>query len=62
MRRTTYKADGLSGPNVSAVLLDVPGGETSTTPVTLPHGAMLTLPRRASVDSGPSTGTSTEAP
>ncbi|MFH8249019.1 glycoside hydrolase family 2 TIM barrel-domain containing protein [Microbacterium sp. B2969] len=43
------------GPNVS-VFTEITGGATSAIEVTLPHDAMLALPRHAGAASGPSSG------
>jgi beta-galactosidase len=55
MTRTEFNHDWSVAPNVS-VFSEITGGSTSAVPVTLPHDAMLALPRRASAEGGSSTG------
>ncbi len=55
MTRTSFNEAWAVGPNVS-VFSEITGGATTAESVTLPHDAMLTLPRNADADSGPSTG------
>lgn len=55
MARTAFHDGWTVGPNVS-VFAEITGGATSVEPVTLPHDAMLDLPRSANSPSGPSTG------
>ncbi|KQP56013.1 glycoside hydrolase family 2 TIM barrel-domain containing protein [Agreia sp. Leaf283] len=55
MTRTNFDGDWTVGPNVS-VFSEITGGSTSSVAVTLPHDAMLALPRRADAEGGSSTG------
>jgi len=55
MTRSEFNHDWTVAPNVS-VFSEITGGSTSAVAVTLPHDAMLALPRRPSAEGGSSTG------
>ncbi|MET0861380.1 MAG: glycoside hydrolase family 2 TIM barrel-domain containing protein [Microbacterium sp.] len=55
MTRSSFNDGWTVGPNVS-VFSEITGGATSVSHVTLPHDALLDLPRSADADSGGSSG------
>ena len=55
MTRSSFNDLWTVGPNVS-VFSEITGGASSTEPVTLPHDAMLALPRSADAAGGSSSG------
>lgn len=55
MTRTTFNDGWTVGPNVS-VFSEITGGATSVEQVTLPHDAMLAMPRSPHASGGASTG------
>jgi beta-galactosidase len=55
MTVSSFNTDWRVGPNVS-VFTEITGGATSAVEVTLPHDAMLTLPRHPGAASGASAG------
>ena len=55
MTRTRFNDGWTVGPNVS-VFSEITGGATAAEPVTLPHDAMLAVPRSPHAESGASSG------
>ena len=55
MTRAPFHDGWTVGPNVS-VFSEITGGATTVEPVSLPHDAMLDMPRSAASPNGPSTG------